>query len=1011
MIKTVLARPRGTLVIYLAIVVLAAVSLTKIPVEGTPDTTLPSLNIRTQWYGADPEAISEQVTRPIEDAARQVEGVIEISSRSQVNMSTVEVSFGKGTDMDIAAMELTERIAFIREDLPSGVNRSSITQSVPEDLESEGFLIYSLTGAEKTVLKSIAEDIIKPRLERVNGVNSVYISGIGEEEIVIDVDTEILRSLDLTLSEVASAVRTFLIDRNVGITTDSTGQEAILRVTSIPGSIRELSDIIVSGNNGYFVTLGDISRRITQEYNENSQYIFRYNGRDQISLELDKSPGSNAVRVSGYVRAEADRISRDLPEGVALELTEDGTEGIREDLQDLSWRALLSIAGIIAVLFLLNPSLKSTPLILSSILFSAAISITAVYLVGFSINVLTLSALAIAFGLLVDGAVVVLESIGYQRRHGLAPLEAAGKGAREVAMPVLGGILTTMVAFIPLLASEGTLRLYYRPFSFTIAATLAASYVVCLTLVPSLAAYWKSVKWFRVRKWDIGLGRIISKLHHKPLIPVIFTLLLVGVSVWVFITKIEKGRSWGFSWERDYVYMGLGYPPGTPMEVVDETVKGFEQILANREGIESTRAQIYGEGAFVLAYVTEEALESGFALQYEAEAIALATTVGGIERIYVGGISPEGYWRSTRSAGMVQTVELRGYDYQGLKMIAESMKSTIERHPRVGEVNINWNMREAQRHQLEVNFDREELAALGMNPYQILWAFYRNLPGGYGGEIDIGDNRVDLNFRIDGDRIPSLPNILDGRVRTARGSIRLGDIADIDTSTVQGSILRENGEYIRTVSYTFMGAERMAARFRMTLLDNLSLPAGYRVYEDTTFVPRWLRQQDTSDMNLIVIAAILAVFAVTAIVFESFKAPLYVLAAIPLALVGVAAGFFAFDRLFTNQAYVGSVFLVGIAVNNSILLIDSFMKKQRAGMEIKHAMDKVVAERLRPILQTTATTVVGLLPLVLWPMGVGEADLWGTLAFTVVCGLLISTPLVLITLPALIQLTTRKGRK
>lgn len=213
---------------------------------------------------------------------------------------------------------------------------------------------------------------------------------------------------------------------------------------------------------------------------------------------------------------------------------------------------------------------------------------------------------------------------------------------------------------------------------------------------------------------------------------------------------------------------------------------------------------------------------------------------------------------------------------------------------------------------------------------------------------------------------------------------------------------------MRTIAYSFMGAERMAARFRSTLLQSLSLPSGYRVYEETNWIPEWLRKEEGADMNLLVALAILAVFAVTAIVFESFTAPLWVLAVVPMALVGVVAGFWAFGRVFSPEAYVGSVFLVGIAVNNSILLVDSYVKKEKEGIPVRTAIDLVVQERLRPVLQTTATTVLGLLPLVLWP--ISGQDLWGTLSFTVVCGMVVSTPLVLVALPALIQVTSRRRR-
>ncbi len=992
---------------YVALIALAVVSVNRIPIEGTPDTTLPSLNVSTQWPGADPEAVCEQLTRPIEEAARLVDGVEEISSSSKSGQSIVTVSFAKGTDMDVAAMELTERVSFLRDDLPSTVLPSTITQSVPREMESEGFLVYALAGAEPSVLKQLADDAVIPMLERIDGVSSVMVEGLGEGEVVVDIDPDAMRAQGTTLAQVASAVRDGIVDRNVGVVRDTTGLETVLRISTVPSTSTDMGDLIVDERGGRFLRLRDVSSSIRHRYSQQRSFIYRYNGLEQVTLEVDRSAGSNAVRVAGRVKDAVEELSSDLPEGIQLELVEDGTEGIREDLRGLSWRALLALAGITLVLILLNPSPLATPLILSSIVISAALAVTAVYLVGYTINVLTLSALAIAFGLLVDGAVVVMEAIGYNRRLGKPPLEAARVGAREVAMPILGGILTTLVVFVPILASEGLLRLYYRPFSFTVAATLLASYVVCLTLVPSLAGHWRSKGWFRQRTWDRALARWVSVLHHKPLISVILSVLLVGGAVYIMLDKVETGRSWGWDFTRESVAVFTQFPPGTPQDVVDDVMKQFEEILAGREGVRSTRTSVWGESGNLNAIFTEEALESGLALQIEAEAMALATTVGGIKTIWVGGISPEGYYRSTQSAGMLQQIELRGYDYEGLKRIAINLRETMERHPRVGEVNIDWNRRVLDREQLTVTFDRQELAELGLNPYQVLTALRYSLPGGYGGEIQLGEETQDLTFSIAGQDNPELEEVLASRIRTYDGTIRLRDVVDIDTISVQGSVERDDGEYIRTVAYSFMGAERMAARFRRSILDNLSLPSGFRVYEDTTWVPRWLREEDEIDMNLLVIGAIIAVFAVTAIVFESFKAPLYILAVIPMAMVGVVAGYWVFDRMFTNHAYVGSVFLVGIAVNNSILLVDSFEKKRKAGIALKRAVDKVVAERLRPVLQTTATTVVGLLPLVLWPMSATD-DLWGTLAFTVVCGMVVSTPLVLVALPALIQLTTRR---
>ena len=1007
-VDLVLHRPRGTAVIYIALLILAWVSFNKIPIEGTPDTTLPTLHVSASWSGADPEAICEQVTRPIEETAREIEGVVEISSTSRNGSSSVSVSFEKGTDMDVAAMELTERVSFLRDELPQAVRTGSVTQAIPRELDSEGFLLYALTGDASSVLKQIADDVIVPRLERIDGVSSVIVEGLGQQEIVVDIDRDALNSLNLTLAQVASAVSSGIVDRNTGVVADSSGQEAVLRISTVPESVAELRELVISNRNGRFITLSDITNRILVDFNTNDVFIFRYNGMDQVVLQIDRNASSNAVRVASSVKSCVEELDKDLPDGIEIHLTEDGTEGITNDLKDLSWRALIALGAIVLILLFLNRSPLSTPLIISSILFSAAMAVTAVYLAGYSINVLTLSALAIAFGLLVDGAVVVLEAIGFRRRQGLSPMDAARIGAKEVAMPILGGILTTMVALVPLLASEGILKLYYRPFAFTIAATLTASFCICLTLVPSIAARWKSRNWFKERRWDRHLAKGIAVLHHRPLIAVLIAVLLVAGSVYVFLAKVEKGQEWGFQFDNDYIIVWIQFPPGTPQDVVDAAARSFEEIIANREGITSTRTQVMGETASIYSVLTNEAVQTGYGLHIEAEAVARATTMGGVRSIYVRGMNPEPYWRSTRSAGMMQTIELRGFDYQGLKDIALAMQTMLERHPRVGEVNINFDPRNPERSQLAIVFDRQELADLGINPYQIFQAFRYNLAGGYGAEVQIGDESLDMTFRVDGMENPELSDILESKIMTGGGTMELGDIVQIDTLEVQGSIERENGEYIRTVAYSFMGAERMAARFRVTLLDNLVLPSGYRVHEEE-YIPFWLQDDDT-DMNLLVILAIIAVFAVTAIVFESFKAPLYILAVIPMAMVGVVAGFWIFDKIFTPQAYVGSVFLVGIAVNNSILLVDSYQKKKRAGMGTKKAADMVVSERLRPILQTSATTILGLLPLVLWPISEVD-DLWSTLSFTVVCGMVISTPLVLISLPALIQLTSRKERK
>ena len=243
-VDLVLKRPRGTAVIFLALLGLAVVSFDRVPIEGTPDTTLPTLNVNASWVGADPEAICEQVTRPIEDVAREVERVVEVSSTSGTGSSNVSVSFEKGTDMDVAAMELTERVSLLQDELPEAVRTGSVTQAVPRELSSDGFLIYALTGAEHSVLKQLADDLVVQRIERIDGVSSVIVEGLGEQEILVDINRDAMNSLDLTLAQVASAVSSGIVDRNAGVAVDSSGLEAVIRLSTVPGTAAELGDLV-----------------------------------------------------------------------------------------------------------------------------------------------------------------------------------------------------------------------------------------------------------------------------------------------------------------------------------------------------------------------------------------------------------------------------------------------------------------------------------------------------------------------------------------------------------------------------------------------------------------------------------------------------------------------------------------------------------------------------------------------------------------------------------------------
>ena len=1010
-LKSILGRPKAVGIFYAVVLVLAVISFDRIPIEGTPDLELPKLTIESTWAGASSEAVCEHLTRPIEGAVKGIEGVEEITSKSEFGRSFVEVSFNSKTDMDVARMEVTERVASLEEDFPEGVSVPRVTSYLPRELQSRGFLIYSLSGEiDRLELARIAREVIRPAIERLPGVSGVVIAGVPEEEVVVNVDPRSLEALGLEVTDISNSLKDLGVDRSAGIVR-LYNNEGSVRLRMTADSLSTLGDVVVASRGGSMVHLGDIAT-FGRAPSEEARFVQRYNGRNQISLRIERMPGSNAIEIAGCVLDEIERLKTVLPASVFLDLEFDDTETIRDTIGDLVKRGGISLAGILLVLILFHPSFRATILVLSSITFSVAITITALYVAGISINVLTLTALAMGFGLLVDGAVVVTEKVAALRREGRSPLEAAEGGAGQVRAAIGASTLTTIAAFVPLIASQGVLKIYYGPFAFAVGATLLASYFVCMTLVPSMAARF-SGQWERGRMFDRYLGNFFALLSKYPWVPVGLGLLVVGSSVWIFVKKVDRGEKWG--WQRDYktIYVRVEMDAGTPMTVVDDLMQRFENRVSGNPGVDYFNTYIIGETGIMVAHLREELAETVEALEIEEEVISVAVSVAGTKRLFAGGISQQGYFKGEHGGGNLITFEFRGYDYAGLKDLARQIGEMLLTHPRVKEYDINHQPFEiGGRRQILLAPDRSALASSGLPVGAALWPAFYLLGQRDGSHIRIGSDEMALRFEVGGVKHPTLQRILDSPLIQGRhiSGLLLRDVLRKSEETVQPTILRKEGEYVRHLSYSFLGTSQMANRFHNSIKESLSLPDGYRIAPEEESEGAYWHRHSKSEENIgwFVLVAIIVVFMVVAITFESLGRPLLVMMAIPLAMVGVSGGYWISGRLFTPEAYVGAIFLVGIAVNNTILLVDAVDRLKRAGLSARQAVEDAVRERTRPVLITNITTVIGMLPLVLAPSK--GTELWSTLAFTVVVGLSVSTILVLSVLPSVILVTSRKSR-
>ncbi len=999
----ILGRPKAVAVFYAAVAVLAYLSATRIPIEGTPELDLPRLTVSASWSGASPEAICERVARPIEAAARVVEGVKEVSSRSEVGWARIDVAFSRGTDMDVAAMELGEQVATLEDELPPGVPLPEVQKYMPRELRTEGFLIYSFSGDLPALeLADIARETIKPRIERVPGVAGVEISGEPQKEVVVDVRERDLRGLGLEVSDVVSALSVLRTDESAGMVTYGT-LEAPVRVRTTPQALEDLKAVVVARSGPTLVHLGDIAD-LRLGVGE-PDYIVRYNGKDRVTLRVERTPGSNAIRVARLVAIAVEEVGNELPPSLTTNLEYDDTEDIRAELRNLRNRAGISLALILFVLLAFHRSLPATLLVLSSIAFSVALTLIAMYWAGLSVNILTITALALGFGLLVDGAVVVTEAMAALRREGMAPLEAGAEAVRRVASPIAGSILTTIAALVPLVASQEILKIHYGPFAFTVAATLVASYAVCLTLVPTVASHLRK-KWHREHRLDRRVESFFAALSRKPILTVAVAVLLVGGAVWVLAKEVRHGEEW--SWHRDptSIYVGVRMAHGTPQHIVDSLIRRFEAVAAAESGIAYFTSYVRGDGGNVHVHLKDEVAPTGHALDIESRLIGVAASVAGARWIGVHGVSPQGYHSGSHGSGYYAYFEMRGYDYDGLRRVAEAVAQMMVVHPRVTDVDINaeraWS---PGLDQMVLTADRRELATEGISVGTALSPARRLLGMREHQWFRLGDELYRLRFLVDGRLRPQLAAILETPVLSSRLGLQLEDVVSIQTQAVQPEVRRNDGEYVRDIAYTFLGPPAMASRYHDGLMASIEPPPGYRIAPAEEWSRWWLRGPETEELRWLIAGAVVVVYMVAAALFESFAAPLLVLLAVPLALVGVSAGYWVFDRTFTPEAYVGCIFLVGIVVNNSILLVDAVKRIRQEGQAVRDAIDLAVRERTRPVILTTLTTVAGMTPLAVAPAR--GTELWSTIAFTAIAGLAVSTLLVLSVIPAVMRLTMR----
>ncbi len=1018
MIRLSINRPTTIAMVYVAIAAVGVASFIDIPVELLPDVDYPRLNINARWAGASPEVVEAFLTAPLEGAAQQVRGVRKIESESSEGQSDIMVEFARGTDMDFARLELGERIQSIRDDLPPDV-RPEVEPYVPPEFQrgSRWDLSYTLAGSYTFErLRRYAEEELRPQLVAVSGVEEALVFGGEEREIHIELDRNRMEAFGVRPLDVAQALAAAELVRTAGKLRRGT-TEWVVTVRNDVGSVADITSLIIVPDTlgtGEVVRVADVAR--VHDTTADPTGFCRIDGQPAVTLSLIRGVGTNAIRVTDAVKRRVEELRAALPPGMRLTLEYDGSRDIRRQLTDLRLRALAAAIVIFLVLLLFLGSFRTAGIVFATVFFSVLIAINLLYFGNFSLNVLTMAGLAMGFGLIVDNSIVVLENI-YRRRRtaGERAREAAERGTRQVALPIVAGTLTTVIVFLPFLYLQGELRLYYLPFAYAVGFSLLASLFVAFSFVPGLAA----------RALAIGYAGRVAASARPPLYvrfyrgllsfaldhPLVIILITVGAfigSYRLFDKHVVKGAVWGRGWGQEtYISIILNMPRGAELERTDELVRSFETRLAAVPEVERYTTRVVPERASIRVTFPDSLENTQVPVAIKDQMVAYSYLFAGAEvRVY--GYGPSFYGGG--GAPPSYTVKLLGYNYEVLRGIAEDVAGRLRRFNRVREVDTNvsdwWWTDKASEFYLAV--DRPRLAGYGLTVEDLLRYVTANVQGRVGfNRIKVGGEEVIYSVKLEGYREFSFSDLRELLVPTPTGErVRLSDVGRVGRREVLNRIVRENQQYQRLVGWEFRGPRKLGDRVRDVAVDATVLPAGYAIEKERSYF--WTEEEQKQIYTVLIFAVVL-IYMVTAALFESLRAPFVVLLTLPLALIGVFLVFFYTGASFTRSAYIGVIMMAGIVVNNAILLVYHIGELRRAGAALRESIIKGTLERVRPILMTTLTTVFGLLPLILFSETI-DATIWNALALATIGGLIASTVFVLTSIPVLYYLFERVTR-
>ena len=993
--KLALKRPVSAMLIVLAIGVFGIGSVFGFRLELTPEMEMPMLFVMTVYQGGDPETTQELVTKVVENSGKTLAGVDSIDSQTSADMSMVMFSYDYGTDIDEAYADLRSALDTASLQLPEDAHDPVIVEM---NMNAADTMTLSVTTTGDTDVLTFVNDELEPELDRIADIADITVTGGQEDYIRIELHQDKMKQYGVTMANVATYIKTTDFTIPIGSVKQGT-QKISSSASSKPETLIDLQNVPIVTNRGSVIKLSDIAT-VSMSAKDYSS-VSRFNGNDSISIGIAKTQSAGTVNVSREVKDVIEKVAA-KNSAVQISVAYDAADGIISSLSSVAETLVLGVILSMIVLFIFFGDIKASLIVGSSMPLSLLVALIAMSFAGFSLNIVTMGALVIAIGMMVDSSIVVLESCFRLKDEKPDFKEAALVGTQTVGSSVVASTITTIVVYLPLATMDGLAGQLFDELGFTIIFTMLASLIISLTLIPIF--FWKyrpkEKKSLPINKLleiiNAGYRKLLGHIMHKRKTVMLVAIALLGISLWLagqLDTELMSATG------LDNVSISIEQRSGTRLEVMDENIKPIEQMIMEDEDFEACNVSISGATATITAYPSESCTKSVAELVDKYNQILSGYTNMSII-VEAGGSG----MTSMMGSGASTEIDLSGESMDDLKIAARQVEALMMEIPGVIKVSSNLSSAASQ---AKIKIDPLKCMDVGLTAVQVAGEMYNASSGTEVMKMNLGTDEYAVMLEYPKGSFDEMSQMLNLELATPRGTmITVGDVAEAVYSDVPESLVRSNDKYqVAIIAHTTDEAKFTAQNAIYEAVEKAEFPKG--VGQTENMMVEMIMEEFTA-IGIAIAIAVFLIFLVMAIQFESPRFSLMVMLSIPFSLIGSFFLLYISDSTLNMTSLMGILMLVGIVVNNGILYVDTTNQLKKE-MPLDEALVESGCIRLRPILMTTLTTILSMVPMV-FATNENAAMMKG-MSLIIIGGLITSTLLILLLLPSFYLLMDKDGRR